>query len=66
MRYAMKICILSQQDFSNKHVSEDTVDAFETTLIKDFPECCTKLPLSEFVYKINRKIETTFKVGGYS
>ena len=52
----MKICILSQQHFTNKHVSEDTVDAFETAILLYKGADSIKVPLSEFIFKANRKI----------
>lgn len=52
----MKICILSQQHFRNKHVSEDTVDAFETAILQYKGADCIRVPLSELIFKVNRKL----------
>ena len=60
----MKICILSQQHFSNKHVSEGTVDAFETAFMQYQANDCIKVPLSEFIFKVNRKIAIKLHSGG--
>lgn len=51
----MKVCILSQQHFSKKHVSEATVDAFEKALLSCGEIETVKIPVSEFVWKWNRK-----------
>jgi len=52
----LKICILSQQHFSNKHVSEDTVLAFEKAIVQEKSVEVKKIEISEFTYKINRKV----------
>lgn len=56
----MKICILSQQNFKRRHVSEDTVDAFEKALINyGINTEVEKIDIGEKTYKINRKIANT-------
>lgn len=57
----MRICILSQQHFSKKHVSQDMIDAFETAIITDESIETLRINISEIIYKINRKISS---VGG--
>lgn len=51
----MKICILSQQHFSKRHVSEDMIDAIETALLN--VNGVTKLSVSELIYKINVRLK---------
>lgn len=51
-----EICILSQQKFSKKHVSQDTIEAFENALQECESHSVTKLCFSEFIFKVNRKL----------
>ena len=51
----MKICILSQQKFKNKHVSQDTIFAFENAFLSYYNEVSI-INISEFCFKVNRKL----------
>lgn len=51
----MKICILSQQHFHKKHVSEATIDGFEKAILQNKDAEIVKIEISELIWKINRK-----------
>lgn len=57
----MKLLILSQQHFKNKHVSQDTIEAFETAIMNVGRGQCELAQSSEWIFKINRRIENRLK-----
>ncbi len=56
----MKICIISQQGFSNLHVSADTIGAFEEALLSF--DNVQRAYLSEMRFRINRKLGKKLKI----